>query len=136
MNVVVKVNDYVEPAYVREVVVQMIVDAFLDNIGAMEREWKYAEQEGLRYDAEDNGIYVYKSRNGDRTLISTMEKEDHIRVTKAEMNIAFQCLHQGGYYCYGEYNMTHNIHQWWWSKRPSFFGRTPIEKPTFTLFIG
>lgn len=135
MTIVLEKNDYIEPSFAREEVVQLIVDAFLYKMKEMESKWEYAEQKCLNYyEREDNGIYVYHSINGN-PLISTMSGKGHIRVTNDEMDIAFECLKQGGYYCYGTYNSTFGLHTYWWCKKPSFFGKKPMSNPKFSPFI-
>lgn len=134
MTIVLEKNDYVEPSFAREEVVQLIVDAFIQKMKDMEVDWRYAEQQCLCYDRDDNGVYVYHSING-KPLISTMSGKGHIRVTNDEMDIAYECLKRGGYYYYSQYNITRGEYKDWWYKKPSFFGKTPIENAKFSPFI-
>lgn len=135
MTIVLEKNDYTKPASAREEAVQMIVDAFIQKINDMEDNWEYAEQQCLKYyEREDNGIYVYSSISG-KPLISTRNGKGHIKVTNEEMDIAFDCLKRGGYYCYGTYNLTYGLHTYWWCKKPSFLGHKPLSNPKFSPFI-
>lgn len=139
MLITIEKNNYVESMSEREEIVQMIVDAFIAKMHTIENNYETARWYGLEYCEKDNGLYVSKGDGGTSKIHSCKAAKGAIRVSAREMQIAFDCLHRGGYYYYEAYYVSTSgttYKQCWWWKKPSFLNLIPSKCPTFNWFIG
>lgn len=123
MKIEIKVpkNGYKQPTEIREAVVQSVVNVLLSRIKD-ERPFKiFSFNEGLYL---HNGEINYKRKFA-----------DDVRINGAEVNAAFNALHEAGYYLYASYCITDNKHEYVWSSKPKYGNYEPMGKPTFNVFI-
>ncbi len=121
LEINIQKNDYKKPTEIRQNVVQGVVNALFGHI---------KDECPFVINAFNNGVYLH---NG--YLHSQHRCDDDVRVNGAEMNAAFNALHEAGYYLYASYCITDKRHTYIWSCKPKLGNYEPMKEPTFDVFI-
>lgn len=127
MGIKIKKNDYVQPNFSRQDIVQDICDIIVN-----------------RYVNDNNGIsfyiskirtpelYIVPKRNKTDAYFSRFKEDSNDRVRTCEMEEAFNILQDNGYFIFGE-NRTDEI-VYFFSKKP-YFKNQYAKREHFKVFI-